>query len=183
MNMLENNHSYGQGTFEEYRLHLDSIKKMLPADLFAFVSNPARHTPGPDSLLESRVISIACQNTFNGSDSRVTITLMGSRQDRHFVLEFSGVSEYTLCQQVCDSGLDLASFEIDVAKAAAWVKGSFGQGRPNLIFRALFSGIIDNDQDAYIEIMAKNINMKEKSLSADKSKKSAKAQGKKNKKR
>ena len=112
--------------------YLDSIRNKLPADLFAFVSDPGRHDFSRRSLHDSRIGCIQCQRADTG-ETEMRVTLIGSEAAREFALQFQGVSRYTIVQDSSDIYSDLITFEVGVEKEDC------ENERDTLVFRALFA--------------------------------------------
>ena len=127
------NHAYGaEESFESYQNYLDEIRDLLPAGVYEFARDPARHDLYEASMHDSVVQSVNCE--CDPRPGSVTVVLLGPCFDRTFTWVFTGVSWFRINQNLCDTDRDLLTWEVSHEKGT-------------LVFRAEFSG-----EDTMIEL-------------------------------
>lgn len=143
--------SYENGNFEKYISYLMTIQNKLTEEIYDFASDPNRHNFSKESLHDSWLKNVEINFDFQKRTSFIQLILLGAYHDREFILSFSGVRQFNICQGLADIERDLLTFEI--------LSEPNDYEEEQIVFNARFSG-----EDRHINIFCEELKIIEQQL-------------------
>src|SRR5437867_3156320 len=92
----------GGGDYRPYLRYLETVKHIMPADLFAFATNPENfNLSSPNSLHDAwleewRIAEVALPDARRKRQIEIKARFLGPQHDRHIFLTYKNVGSYTM---------------------------------------------------------------------------------------